>query len=58
MTFDPTRLTQARDGFKLLAALCFNDLELTPYQIDCAVEMFRLWAMDAELVEQHLRRVA
>ena len=58
MTFDEAKLAHARDGFKLLAALCFNDLELTPYQIDCAVEMFRLWAMDAELVEQHLRRVA
>jgi len=58
MIFDESKMNRWRDLIKATAPDYFNDFEPTPHQLDTAVEMFKLWAMDAELVEQHLRRIA
>lgn len=58
MTFDPLKLIRARVLFKQIAALCFNGFEPTQYQLELATEMFKTWAEQEQLVNEHLRRVA
>jgi hypothetical protein len=58
MNFDQMKMNHARDLLKATAALCFNDFEPTPAQLDVLVEYFQLWAEQEQLVNEHLRRVA
>ena len=58
MIFDQTKIHRWRDMMKATAPDYFNDLDLTPSELDFLEEYMKQRARDKQLVERFLGRAA